>query len=114
MKHKYWNLPKELRTILQISDGWLVGSSPIVLTKELDGTPIRDYDIAVSDPESFQNVVLHLERYKHEINSKGGLKFILPDFKVDIWLQNIERFIRVADSMDYIYHFNTQTLIQRK
>ena len=115
MKPKYWNLPKEIRTILKISDGWLVGSSAKVLIedpKDKEDIP-RDYDIIVTDYNKYQDVILHLEKNEHEINSCGGLKFKVVGRKVDIWPDNLENFIKKSTRLTYCYHFNTQTIMEK-
>lgn len=118
MKYKYWNLPKEVRTILAISDGWLVGSAASCGINDENTSP-KDFDVICTDYNRYQQAVLHLEKCKVEINSCGGLKFHVVSvgnpngYKIDLWPQDLDAFIKNTTKLDYAYHFNTQTVISR-
>lgn len=105
-------LKKEIKAILYISDGWLVGSSPEVLMN--DGIP-RDYDIIVSDGNKFQSAIYHLsEKFGNpSVNSCGGLKFKSTEETIDIWVDGLENFLKESNSVGYVYNINKNLLIRK-
>lgn len=84
----YNNLPRDIKTVLIMSEGWLVGGA--VLEKDP-----RDYDIIVESPELFQRTTQFLTgaRYIVSINSFGGLKFYNRIYEIDIWVCSLSNYI---------------------
>ncbi len=109
-KKLYRLLPTLIRTILLNSDGWLTGSS---MQKLLDGEKPRDYDLFVSDFDLYQNTCLFMKSMatSFDLNSRGGMKFIIEGIEIDIWPQNLEQFMKNASHYDYLYNFRSQILI---
>jgi hypothetical protein len=107
----YRGLPKVISSILITSKGWLVGSS---IRQILNGETPRDFDIIVSNGDDFQNTVMFLRDMatSYKINTCGGLKFDLNGLEVDIWVEDLEHFMRSASSFDYIYSFRQQLLLK--
>jgi len=107
----YKDTPSQIKALLYLSDGWLVGSS---MENTLLEKPIKDYDIIVEDPEKFMRAikVLSSDKFTHSINSYGGLKFDCKDYEIDVWVQQLGCFIKSANKFTYAYNFSRNILIQ--
>jgi hypothetical protein len=110
MKRVIYNgLPQNIKTILLISEGWIVGKACENL---IDMMPPKDYDIIVPSRELFQIVCKHLSAYgKPEINSFGGLKFDMMGYDVDIWCEELDHYLRNASYLGYAYNFKKSIMI---
>lgn len=107
----YNALPWEVRAALKISNGWLVGSSPIRMVL---GEPIKDYDICVQDFIKYQNTCLYLKGagWTLSINSLGGFKFVKDTMIIDIWCDELSNHLLIRSGGSSIYHFNKQIYLQ--
>ncbi len=111
-KEIYSKLPSDVKSILVLSNGWLVGSA---VEKVLNGETPKDYDIIVPDSEGWKNVFVYLKRIytKLEVNTYGGIKVTSEGFSFDIWPETLDSFINTAKSYKYIYNCNHQNLIEK-
>ncbi|QQO97274.1 hypothetical protein M1M30_gp170 [Maribacter phage Colly_1] len=109
----YKTLPADIKVLLNISQGWLVGSAS---TQLCAGETPKDYDIVVPSREKFQYAVDYLGSKTTDflkINSYGGLKFTLPnDITIDIWCQELGDFLQNARSIDYIYNLSKNLMLE--
>ncbi len=108
----YQHLPVPIRSILIISDGWLVGSSiKSILAEE----PVNDYDIIVP-VEKWMNTLVSIKQYDHVVNTFGGMKFTIVTtagvIDLDIWPENIDHFLKVANTLSYVYNINRSLLLK--
>ena len=118
MKTKiYNNLPQKIKTILLVSEGWLVGNAfnAIVNTEEP-----KDYDIIVPSREKFQLMTSLIDAddsFSLTINSYGGLKFNSHDegvASIDIWCESLDHFLLNANKISYIYNMKRNILLENK
>lgn len=104
----YRKLPNEIRDILSISHGWLVGSS---IKSLLEDSPVNDYDIIIV-PEYYNASYSYLRQHNIGFNSFGGLAVTIGDIKIDMWIQDLSSFIMAADNFSYAYNFSKNRLIK--
>lgn len=110
IKRVYSKLPEEIKNVLFISEGWLVGGSiRDILIHEAHP---KDYDILVPSRELFQVVCSTLKQYPIKINTFGGLKVQLPYAELDIWIEELSHFITTATVFDYAYNLRRNKLIK--
>jgi len=104
-------LPEKIKSILLISEGWLVGRS---ISNIKAGEPVKDYDILVCNTERFQSVVSYLKTLfgNPSINSCGGLKFTSKNIEIDIWCEELNHFLLNANSIEFIYNIKKNILMQ--
>lgn len=106
----YKLLPTEIKTILIISEGWLVGSS---IQSLLDGKAVSDYDIVIPNRENFQNALLYLKGLgKVEITTFGGMKSKTDKMIIDIWCEELGHFLQNSLSQTYIFNLTKQMLFK--
>lgn len=108
MAFDYHKLPQEVTNLLVISDGWLVGSS---IDQTIKGERIKDYDIIVTDLSKYGSAVNYMRVYPHEFNTFGGLKFRLPNFYIDLWPQDFERFISMIAKDSKLFKLNGRMML---
>lgn len=109
MTKLYKNLPIEIKRILLISEGWLVGSAP---EKLLNDEVPRDYDIVVPSAELFQLTCTLFAEYEVKINTFGGLKIKMGEIEVDVWVEELGHFIISALKCGYIYNLKSAKLLK--
>lgn len=106
----YKLLPLEIRTILIISEGWLVGSS---IKSLLEGEPVNDYDIVIPNRENFQNALLYLKGLGTvEITTFGGMKLKTDKMIIDIWCEELGHFLQNSLDQTYIFNLTKQMLFK--
>lgn len=104
-------LPQIVKAALLVSEGWLVGSTPINILADQKTT---DYDILVPDRERYQIVVKFLSTHSQPtVNSCGGLKFIISGEKIDIWCEELDHYISSGAIVEYMYKFKGNILIHK-
>lgn len=110
IKKVYINLPEEIKNILLLSEGWLVGGSlRDILINEIHP---KDYDILVPSRELFQLTCSTLRNYPVKFNTFGGLKVQLPCGELDIWVEELDHFIITANVFEYAYNLKRSKLIK--
>jgi tRNA nucleotidyltransferase/poly(A) polymerase len=111
-KELYRKIPSNIRTALILSDGWLVGSS---IQSLLEDRPVKDYDIIVP-VTNWETVMLGIKHWPHTFNTFGGLKFEVLTHdgivELDIWPQDVDRFIKSSSKITYIYNLRNQILLE--
>lgn len=107
-KEVYRALPEAIKSVLILSDGWLVGGA---ITDILDGKKPTDYDIVVP-PDNYQIATLYLAPFPFKFNSFGGLKFSGPDYELDIWPEEIGHFINTAHKFTYAFNLKNAKFIK--
>ena len=108
----YQNLPYFIKSILLISEGWLVGGAPKNL---LEGTKPRNWDIIVPSRELFQMVNTALASYEDmqsKVNSFGGIKYWDGEVSIDVWCEELDHFLKTANKKDYVYNLKRQLLLK--
>jgi hypothetical protein len=109
----YRKLPEFIKSILITSEGWLVGSSIKAL---LDDKEVNDYDIIIPSRELFQIVNKQISSYddgKLETTSFGGCRVVFDDgVRIDYWPEELDHFLRTANSIDYIYNMKRNLLLK--
>lgn len=110
----YKNLPLDIKILLNISEGWLVGSSPEQLIK---GEHPKDFDIIVPNTELYQKALLHIynTNASFRLNTCGGMKFVATsehDSEIDIWCQSLESFLFKAKNFTYVFNLKNLILIK--
>lgn len=104
-KSFYRKLPKEVLSLLKISDGWLIGSS---IEKIMNGETPKDYDIIVGNGQDFQKAHLFLSSlvcHNIAINSHGGIKISFPDYDIDIWVEELDHYLSSRAKYNYVFKF---------
>lgn len=108
----YQDLPIKIKSILLLSEGWLVGSAPEkVSNKE---TP-NDYDIIVPNRDKFLTSIQVLSKdypTSYTFNTYGGVKFQVDDLSVDIWCETLESAIRTHRHIPYAYNMKINKLLK--
>ena len=116
IKALYRCLPVHIKTLLIISNGWLVGGAiPNLLTSGI--SKLNDFDIIVPDGGDFQNGLLYLHPHIKNltVNTYGGLKITLDDDTlIDIWVEELSHFISVAKNCEYVFNLKSQTLLKNE
>lgn len=111
-KDIYYKLPSIIKDVLLLSEGWLVGGA---ISDIMAGANPRDYDIIVQDREKFQLANTYLKSNDSltlSINSFGGLKYKNQNlFEIDIWCQDLDRFLTNATQLNYLYKLKGQVLL---
>jgi len=112
IKQIYNALPIDVRRILILGNGWLIGSAPenIILKK-----PVKDYDIIVPLGSDLQAISLYLQAsgFAHTFNTFGGLKFSKEDIVVDVWVESLDHLIFSASYLNHavnLKHYKIITL----
>lgn len=86
-KNIYKELPIEVKKILNLTEGWLIGGSL------RDSTKIKDYDIIITKPENLQKLFLGIHPTDLSINSFGGFKFKYHDIEFNVWIDSVDNVI---------------------
>lgn len=111
-KNLYRKLPPPVGMLLMLSKGWLVGSS---IDSVLKGEKPRDYDIIVTDPQYWGVAVKYASESTKTMgfNTFGGLKFTIEgsDIEIDMWPQDLERFLHSRVHGNKLYNLSNQILI---
>lgn len=109
----YRKLPPRIQAALLISEGWLIGSS---IEQLLEDKVVKDYDIIVPSRELFQIVCksLFVEATEAKINSMGGMKMTFPDLELDIWCEELDHFVKIANSLQYLYNMKRNVLLNKE
>lgn len=106
----YKLLPLEIKTILILSEGWLVGSS---IKSLLESRPANDYDIVIPNRECFQNALLYLKGLGNvEITTFGGMKLKTDKMIIDIWCEELGHFLQSSLDQTYIFNLTKQMLFK--
>ena len=108
MKRFYRELPIEIRDILTISKGCLVGSS---ISKIINNHEITDYDIIV-EQQNYNASYAYLRQHTISFNNFGGLSVTINNIKIDLWVQDLASFILTANHFEYAYNFTKNKLIK--
>ncbi len=109
MKEIYNNLPQKIKTLLLISEGWLVGSAP---EKLLNSEIPKDYDIIVPSRELFQLTCCLFKNEKIDINTFGGIKIQINDLLIDIWCEELGHFIMTSTGCNYAFNLKRSKLFK--
>lgn len=107
-KSLYNNLDSTLKSILLISEGWLVGGS---IKELMEGIKPKDYDIVVPDPLLWMKLISYgsgLSEIKP--NSYGGIKFWVDGIEYDTWSESLDHFLVNSKNTEYIYNFRRNLL----
>jgi hypothetical protein len=107
-KEFYRQLPEVIQQMLIVSDGWLVGSS---IDKILNDEKVTDFDIAVPY-DKWELTIAAFKNYKFKLNTYGGFKFDINDISIDMWPQDIHRFLKVA-KVTYMFNLNSRMLLKK-
>ena len=109
----YQNLPYFIKSILLVSEGWLVGGA---LRDLLEGKEPNDWDIIVPSRELFQIVNTTLascEDLESKINTFGGIKYFNNENdSIDIWCEELDHFLKTANKKDYIFNLKRNILLK--
>lgn len=111
-KQVYGLLPAQIKTVLLLSEGWLVGSS---VEKLLNGQDVKDYDVLVPSRELFQLTTAHLDNLNFidfSLNTFGGLKVDLGTLSLDIWPEELGHFLQNCSAFNYVYSLKKQILFK--
>lgn len=84
-------LPTVVRQFLYISNGWLVGSGAPYLIGTTDDIP-KDWDIIV--PFKYWNKTVFCLIENATVNSKGGVRIITDEVKLDMWPGELDWYFR--------------------
>lgn len=106
----YNSLPDCIKSILIISDGWLVGSAVEKLLAKEDP---KDYDIIIPSRENYQVTSTAIKSYLKGVNTFGGLKYEFPDgIVVDMWPEELDHYLASASTRLSIYKLRGGILLQ--
>lgn len=112
IKELYRQLPEQIRSILILSDGWLVGSTiNYMLCPNKAENYLPDYDIIVPY-EKWEDTIVALKHNPFTLNTYGGFKFNISEMEVDIWPQDTDKFLKVASKLTYMFNLKNQILIK--
>lgn len=104
----YITIPSGIRSLLIISDGWLVGGAiKDIINKEVP----KDYDIIIPS-ENWAAAISFIGQGDIVFNRFGGLKFNLGLSEVDMWPDNLESYIRNAGKACYAFNMKKNILIE--
>jgi hypothetical protein len=84
LKEVYSKIPKKVRSLLIVTNGWLVGSA---VDSIFENKEVNNYDIIVPDGES---LMLAMQLYGNNpivLNSWGGFRLVVDGVHVDIWVE---------------------------
>lgn len=108
-KFIYSKLPHEVKRILILSEGWLIGGS---IMNIFEGVPVKDYDIIITDPEKLQLLFNSVIPENLAINSHGGFKLTFKDdLLVDLWIDRIEN---ICERSRYLFNMSKAVLFESK
>lgn len=110
----YRLLPQDIKTILLISEGWLVGNS---ISNILEDFAPKDYDIVVTDVNKFGTVnkAIQLISDGYFLNNYGGFKYKLKSgIFVDIWPEELSHFLMTANRVDYVFNLKKAILLEKE
>lgn len=108
----YKLLPPKVKTLLVISEGWLVGSAIKAL---LAGEKVNDYDIVIPNRECFQNAILYLKSFGTlEITTLGAMRLKAETIIIDIWCEELGHFLQSALEQTYIFNLTKQILLKNE
>lgn len=107
----YNALPREVRSVLVITEGWLVGGA---ITSINLGHEPKDYDIIVPNPENFRKLLTTVDVDKLTINSFGGVKFEVNGIFIDMWVESLDNFLLVTNGSKYVYNITRNLLYESK
>lgn len=107
----YTDLDKQIKGILLITEGWLVGNA---VNHIINNEEVNDYDIIVPSRELFQKyVLLASSSYPLTINNYGGVKILIDnDIKIDIWCEELSHFIGSSNRLTYLYNHKRNILLE--
>lgn len=106
----YSKLDSRVKSILLITDGWLVGSS---MSDLIDGKEPNDFDIIVPSRELYQKILTDLTtNYTFKVNNYGGIKVDLGDFELDIWTEELSHFLLNSNNVSYLYNHRRRQLLK--
>lgn len=108
----YSVIPGNIKAVLRVSEGWLVGSS---IEQLLNDQQPKDFDILVADPELFQKAACHLKASMGEpkLNTFGGLKFSDGEVSIDIWCETLDHFILNGGSCEYFFNLERRIALEK-
>lgn len=106
----YRELPKQIIDILAISQGWLVGSS---ISNILEGKTPKDYDIIIKDVNHIATYS-YIRQFPIEFNSFGGFRVKIDDLSIDVWIEELDHFLLVANGFTYAYNFRKNLMIKNE
>lgn len=113
----YAHLPSVVKTILIMSEGWLVGGALRDIDTGLKQP--KDYDIIVPF-DKWQSVVNSLKHTEHVpvLNSFGGFKYTFPggaysttEITVDLWPQDLHSYIQSNGRAEYMFNLKLSALL---
>lgn len=107
-KNLYNKLDLTIKSILLISEGWLVGGS---IKELMEGKTPKDFDIVVPDPLLWMKLISYgsgLSKIKP--NSYGGIKFWINGIEYDTWSETLDHFLINSKDSEYIYNFKRNLL----
>lgn len=107
----YYRLPKPIKALLLISEGWLVGSAP---QKLINAEEPKDFDILVESKELYQIACASANEWMVSVNTFGGLKLSLNGYSVDIWCEDLGHFLGLASKFDYVFNLKRSKLIKNE
>jgi hypothetical protein len=108
----YHKLPDLIKSVLLVSEGWLVGSAIGNLIE--DKIP-KDYDIIVPDRERFQTVCKQLSSLGTiNFNSYGGIKYEDDKLIIDIWCEELDHFLKNAGLVTYVFNYKKCIVLKKE
>ena len=110
-KEIYNLLPQEVKNILFLSNGWLVGSS---LENILNNNIVKDYDIIITDFKLFSKCISIYSKYFKNFTTFGGIKVEINDIIIDFWHSDLESFIRETTYIGIIYNMQNNIALNLK
>lgn len=100
-KEIYNKLPKEVKDVLFLSEGWLVGSS---VEKLLSGEQCRDYDILITDLKLYYKTISTFKGCYNNFTTFGGINLGVNEMVIDIWHDSLESFINMSLNTGTMYN----------
>lgn len=111
MKSTVYNkLPTEIKGILLSSKGWLVGRS---IENLINGQEPKDFDIII-DANNYINIFYIIKEYYTGFNTYGGYRLDVKGYIVDIWVEDLEHFLLVANNFTYAYNLRKNILLKNQ
>ena len=107
-KEIYNLLPQEIKNILFISNGWVVGSS---IEKLKNKEEVRDYDILITDNELFAKSISSLKSCFDKFTTFGGIKLKINNLSIDIWCQSLEDFIFKSSKRGIMFNMRKNIIL---
>lgn len=112
MDRFYRKLPEEIKSILLLSEGWLVGGS---IKSIIDYKVVNDYDIIVPDRQLYHTTCKIYCNFvdKFEINNFGGLKLTFKNgIEIDMWCEELDYFLKKTNKIEYLFNYKKNILLQ--